>query len=931
MKTLQFSNQLLGGMRAGLAFLGLFALAQHAVAQEEEVELTGSQEIEEVVVMGTATGTAIRGVAPVGAATLSVSQDDLLDSTSVDTTSFIRDLPQGSGLVAQEDMDTGGPIGNVGYAQGVNLRGLGSNATLILFDGHRLVGQGVTSQFADPNQLPISAIERVEVVMDAASAVYGSDAIAGVVNFVLRDDFDGVELNMRQTNALYDATAVDFLVGTSWNSGNVWFGAMYEDRGTFRNNERAYLMEDLRSFGGNDHRYDVPRPGAQPWIRVGRTIYGVPSTDGRVPTADEVRALDGQYPVSDRGDQTNYWPERERVAVSFRARQDLLDGRGTLTLTGVYSSRESWIEGQFIDYFTPTVNSRSPYWIPGLTSGTYTVGYSLFHNNQGAGATDVTNNPVEEALNTYLDFEYDINDNWRLSANLTYGDNVGCGRCGKREASSRTGIFRGATTTYADMFNPFLTGPQDYFDILYFQQDQRTWFTMNRGSLKAEGAIFDLDGGQARLAVGIDYEQTTQKLFLDALGRNAPGEYFVLRDAYEERDLGAAYVEAYLPFSDIVELNVAVRHDDYSDFGTTTNPRIGLNIQPSDEVTFRATAATAFRAPTLVETNPDVLEQLRGRAYSNDGSHDIPVTNANNGTTAVVDRIGNTPNLQPETADVWTAGVDYTPAAIENLRISATYYDVQYANRIENLSNLGQTAALASSANRELFDRYIIVAPQPDSCVVGDYSTYHPNYEPFTDSPNWGVGGFRVSECDLQAVVFGGTQNTGEVNQSGLDLQVSYDWQTAAGQFGVRFNGSKVLDLQRSPLPGDDPIDGLDRIGFQNSTRLVTRGIWRRDNWMVSLDATMVGSFLNDQPITVNGVRQPESTVPSWTTFGANVNYEVPLGEGSGLMDGVRIGLAVDNITDKAPPIVLSGTTAIDTTQHNVFGRIASLTLQKSF
>ena len=198
-------------MRAGFAVIALFATAQNAVAQEEET--TEANAIEEVVVTATATGTAIRGVAPVGAATLSMSQEDLLNTTSVDTTSFIRELPQGSGLMQQEELPTGQGGGNVGYAQGVNLRGLGDNATLILFDGHRLVGQGITAQFADPNQLPISAIERVEVVMDAASAVYGSDAIAGVVNFVLRDDFEGLEFNARTTNSLYQANAVDVLGG----------------------------------------------------------------------------------------------------------------------------------------------------------------------------------------------------------------------------------------------------------------------------------------------------------------------------------------------------------------------------------------------------------------------------------------------------------------------------------------------------------------------------------------------------------------------------------------------------------------------------------------------------------------------------------------------------------------------------------------------
>ena len=326
MKTLDTTNPIPVATIAGFTLIALLAMAGNAVAQEDEI--TEANQIEEVVVTATATGTAIRGVAPVGAATLSMSQEDLLNTTSVDTTSFIRDLPQGSGLMQQEEQPTGQGGGNVGYAQGVNLRGLGDNATLILFDGHRLVGQGITAQFADPNQLPISAIERVEVVMDAASAVYGSDAIAGVVNFVLRDDFEGVEINARTTNSLYQANAVDVLGGFGWDSGNAWLGVLYEDRGTFKRSEREYLREDLRAYGGNDSRYGatrgVPyvRPGALPNIYANGTFYGVPATDGQIPTAAEVLALEGQHTVSDLGDERDYWPARERLAVSFRARQN---------------------------------------------------------------------------------------------------------------------------------------------------------------------------------------------------------------------------------------------------------------------------------------------------------------------------------------------------------------------------------------------------------------------------------------------------------------------------------------------------------------------------------------------------------------------------------------------------------------------------------
>ena len=922
------SSRLSASIRALSVIAMISAAAPGTSVRAQDVS---QDAIEEIVVTGT--GTAIRGVAPVGAETLSLSHEDLLNTTSVDMSSFIAELPQGSGLGFREVDPSFG--GNVGFAQGVNLRGLGNNATLVLFDGHRLVGQGVTEQFADPNQLPVSAVQRVEVVMDAASAIYGSDAIAGVVNYILRDDFEGVELNARYTSSLYESTVVDMLGGFSWESGNAWLGVMYETRGTFRRNERDYLMEDLTQYGSGDFRFTTRngfRAGPLPYIMLGDgTIYGVPETGGAVPTAADVLALQDQYTISDRGDELDYQPERERLAISLRARQNLFGDRASLTFTGIYSKRETEFENQFLDYTFVSVTPDSPYWIDGLTTdSSYDMGYSLFYNNQGPGAIEVSNRPDEEALNTYLDFRFDVNDDWQVLANLTYGDNEGCGRCGRRPngAVLDAGWVDASVDPngYSDIFNPFAQGPQaEFFNLAYGTSDQQSQFDMLRGSLMFEGGLFEMSGGKSRIAFGAEYEDTTQHLLLTGTGGqndNPPLGFFVARDARSDRQVTSAFVEAYLPFTPNLAVNLAVRHDDYSDVGSTTNPRLGVNFMPTEKLTLRATAATAFRAPTLVESNPDVLGQNREGLYTNgSGDPDIPV-NASRGRSAVMFQIGTSAGLEPEEADVWTAGFDYEP--LDGLRISATYYDVVYENRIEELPNI--TAALATPENRELYDPYIVVAPQPASCVDGDFSTYNPIYQPLVNSFNLRADN-RIDDCDWTSVIKGGQQNTAEVKQSGVDLIVSYDWSTDIGEWGVRFNGSKVLDLKRRFLPNSESVTQLDSIGFQNSLRATAKVTWRRGNWMSSLDLTHVGDYVNDLPIE----GMPVSRVPSWNTLGANVAYHVPLGEGDGLFNGFRLGLSVDNLTDEAPHIVLTNDIAVDNSQHNVFGRIWSVSFQKQF
>ena len=212
---------LLGSTALALSMLATPVSAQ--TTQGGEISSKGvadaaEQNAEDIVV----TGTAIRGVAPVGSATLNIKREDILASGVRDPGAIIAQLPQGSSLGTT--LTTSG-----GRSQGVNLRGLGNNATLLLFDGHRTVPQAVTAQISDPNIIPFAAIERVEVVTDGASAVYGSDAVAGVVNYVLRKDFEGLEVSARFTDTLYNQKAIDFVTGHNWGSGGIILAFSHEE------------------------------------------------------------------------------------------------------------------------------------------------------------------------------------------------------------------------------------------------------------------------------------------------------------------------------------------------------------------------------------------------------------------------------------------------------------------------------------------------------------------------------------------------------------------------------------------------------------------------------------------------------------------------------------------------------------------------------
>ena len=387
--------------------------------------------------------------------------------------------------------------------------------------------------------------------------------------------------------------------------------------------------------------------------------------------------------------------------------------------------------------------------------------------------------------------------------------------------------------------------------------------------------------------------------------------------------------DAGIPFMQSLDLSAAVRFDSYSDAGDTTNPKVGLTWRATDELVLRGSWGTSFRAPTLIEANPATVGQTN-RVFVSNGAGDtaIPITNTATGQSAVLSRTGNTAGLRPESAKIWSIGADYNPNFLPDLRLSLTYYNVDYTDRIENLPN--QTLILSSPANLALMRDFFITAPQPTTCVNGNYATYNPAYIPWLTDPNAVYSPSTINDCSLVGIIKGGRLNLGDVKQSGLDFSANFSQETAIGDFRYNFTFSKILNLEKSVVAGGPLFDALDTYGFQVSERGRFNVGYSRGPVSANLTANYVGSYLNNATITVAGVKKPETEVPAWTTFDAGVAYEFDEGSAWGL-DGVRVSMNIQNITDKEPPIVLSGTTAVDLGNHNPFGRIWSFEITKQF
>ena len=932
------------------AFLAL-AMAGSATAQSASAEA----EMDTIVV----TGTAIRGVAPVGSATVDIGRETLLDAPARSASDLLNTLPQASGLGTTLAQSRGGRAG-------VNLRGLGNNATLLMIDSHRSVSQGVTSQLSDPNAIPFAAIERVEVVTDGASAVYGSDAVAGVVNYILRKPFDGLEMTGRYEDSLYKRYSVEAVGGYRWGSGGILVGGAYQGNGMVSERDHPRLYDDLTRYGGNDSRLVgttvVPLPSA-PALIANRTVYGLPSgLNGRVPTVSELVNLTspaaGTNPDNYLYERSNYRAAYSRYARwsgIVRIQQDF-GTFGELNLTGIYSKRTTETPGTGDGAFTNialTIRPGSPWYIPGLGSGNQTLVYNFRENNPDR---DMMRKSDEKTFNLFADYKVNIYKDFQFTFSGTYGVNNGCDVCQPQANTFLTGNGGGIAFDSAPgnpnpdgSFNPYLTGPQQAAEGVFGIFDQRAKNRILDGVVKVDGTLLSLPGGDVKVAVGYEHQDLYFR-FRAMNSLNATTTPQISRDVPgNRRNIDSLFAELYVPFFgpenarpglEQLTLSVAGRYDHYNDVGSAKNPKFGLTWKPVDDLRIRGSYGKAFRAPTLGEADPRTIGQTNRVLMSNGltGANLalIPVTNAATGQTLMLQRGGNSGNLRPETASIWSLGADFTPNAVPNLKMSLTYYNVNYKDRIQSLPNVN--LILSNDALFELYRDYVIVAPQPSTCVNGgqpglpgqaEYATYNPAYLPFLSDPNAVYSPNSTNDCSLQGIIRGGQVNLGRQKQSGLDLTVDYSIETPIGRAGFNGSMSKILQLKRSLTSDSELFSALDTIQNQVSLRGRAALSLQHGPFFGNLAMNYVGSYLNNATITVRGVKYPDIDIPAWTTFDLRLAWTAP--DENGPLSGVRLGFNIQNLFDRDAPLVLSGTNSYDVANANIYGRTWSVEISKRF
>lgn len=756
--------------------------------------LAQDQEIEEIAV----TGTRIRGVNPDSFSPVSIiSQEDIQISGSISIGELLQEMPsQGSGL--NRNYNNGGS-----GAVRMDFRNLGSGRTLVLVDGKRWINSGGgANSSVDLNTIPTSAISRVEILKDGASAVYGSDAIGAVINIITKDDFDGVEFQA-QTGEYFDggglANNYQVTAGTSFDRGSFMLGASLVEIEDLHNSERKETAA-RPSFGGSS---GTPQ---------GRLAYGgvVDGCSNFQPNEGTSGASASDFRCwSSPDDRFNYNPynyvetPNERVNLFAKGRFNLTDNTD-LTLNGTYQNRESDqllapmpLFYGFGDFGGGEGISRNnPYNPFGLEfcdlTGKSVEGKTCNATNYpdgyatgwlGRRLLEAGNRNYVQDMQTYrfeMGIETEING-WDVSAYAINGRN--------KNVTTTNGLLNTGnikTALAGDCTSPCvplnLFGGQgadsqylgdglwggsgsitpEMVDYITFEAHDTGQNEMKSFGFDVVGDLAELPAGTVGLAFGYEFREEKGFYSPDAFIAAGLSSGNAASPVSGEYDVDEWYAEIAVPIVEGLDLSAATRFSDYSSFGNTTNSKIGLTFSPSELITIRGTYSEGFRAPSIGalysgnnDSYPDLADPCDVNASNFTGSAggvqtgqcatDGVPTGFTQPNTQIRTTVGGNPDTQPEESESFNFGVIVNP--LDNLTVYLDFYDVEITDTI---SSIGSQLILN-----------------------GCYQGTNPGYcSLVTRLPTGYVKDLRNT-----------TNNIGKLETSGYEVTATYDWDSSFGSW----------------------------------------------------------------------------------------------------------------------------------------------------
>ena len=951
--------------------LGLCLAAGLAAAQDEP---TGDAAIEEVVV----TGTQIRGAGISEALAVSVLDAEDIEGIGFDDGADLLQqlVEQGQNFFSEAENISGGVNAARGDIGAYNLRNLGTGNTLVLLNGRRMVnaasyqteevgGSFVPVNTVNAQSLPPLGLRRVEVLRDGASAIYGADAVAGVVNYVLKSDFEGARVRVK--HAGFDNIPRKDLTllgewGMTFNEGRTnlsVFGQHYRRDRVNSQDDPRWADADFRwrldpdspwasgtQFRNNSANSEYRQFDAVPSVsRMGlRNVLTDRAGEFETYPVGDARCqyeigygtcggVDGQGTYRHNlNENRDLFSELERTHLFAFLNHAFDNGVEAYTEVAAYLSATNMLRHSSAsfstvklqvgeqNYYNPLGPCGSPNRLPDdVIPDVPCSGVRLWIDN---GRWVEAPRVVDNDGSTWR-FLQGFRGSWGA---WDWDGAVVWSRAEKEDIThnriSNTLMQEALEDPTAAAYNPFSGRNNTNIERTLVDVRRDNWTQLAMVDFKASTYdLFDLPAGPAGFLAGFEFRRESFDddrdprldgtiVFTDFQGDTYPFVSDVVNssptpDSQGARNVLSAFGELALPLHEMLDVQVALRYENFTDIGSTTVGKLAFGFRPLDFVLFRGSWSGAFRAPNLVTINEEIVARQNTRtdwacryAAEFGGDPDQDTVSCRYSTQRIAQ---GSLDLEPEHSDNRSFGVVLEPT--DGLTLTVDAWSVEKED----------TIGLLGEENHTLLDLVLRVENGPANCAgfVGNPAISRAQADDDEIAIYTTAGlcpGGRIAYVDDRYA------NLDKRTQEGVDAGVYYDFETPIGEFGFTYQISMLKKFRQDAggaaavllaaqdagiIPGNYPVTGFADLVRRNGNpqeKVSTRIRWRLGDWSASLSTLMVGDFVQTSLTLTDGT---EWVVPSMRTYNAYVDYRFDMmGDSRG-----RVRLGGLNVTDQRAPL----------------------------
>jgi iron complex outermembrane receptor protein len=902
-----------------------------------------AQDIQTEAVTVTATGTSIRGIAPVGANLVTVDASTIKATGAITTDEILNQIPQiantfNTQTVAPTAINIGGVRPSIRYNPAQTI--VGGSATLLLLDGHDLVGVSGLATAPDAGVIPTIVLRQVDVLPDGASSIYGANAINGVINFVTRDSYQGFQANTSLGVADgYSSFNASAMAGTDWGNGGAYLAFEHKDNTYLFAKDRDYTKMDLTGIGGRDSRgtacdlANISISGGRNYALTSSTVSTAPgslaaSVNGPFGALNPTTNA-GSFNRCDTNSYSSLYPREEQNSFFGQLHQHIMDGVEFSTKF-LWSTR---LDSSVVPELsaTTTIDNTNPYFqsIAGETSQTVQLAFGPYAGRQGL--TNYNNIQVFQ-ITPKLTVDLPFGD-WQATGTFNYGRSLTNGF----QYSINTALLNQALrqTTVGGVLSPALVAssglagnaidpynlragnPQVVNQVVDNGQLGKAVQHQIQYGASANGTLFELPGGAVKAAIGgrwafDDYVANWNTNW--GIGANfgppVPGSqvaiarpHRITKSGFGEINVPIVGESNRLPFVHALAVNMSGRIDSYSDFGNTSNYKLGISYEPFAALTIRGTRGTSFDAPSLADTTaPDTRFTYTPQRTS--ANTNVPTgTSAADALRPSISSPGGNPLLGPELGSTWSVGGDFHPTTefgfdLTGLDVSITAFHIKFEHQIAVIVN-NPTTLFSGSFNQFYILNPTLAQIQARYATAGVAATGFPGPDLASAFNQPGQQNPYIF-YDLRR------NNLGTALDEGLDFAVNY--VTDIEGFGSLSTGLSATVNTTNESQSSPTATPLNIVQYNVPLSAATAFVGATVGPVTGRVTLQYSPGFNLAPTLQSVALYGQKRISSFHPVNLFVSYD--MGGLAPWLNDTDFSVTMNNVADDSPPIRLEGGTS---------------------